>query len=184
MKCLERPTEALVRIAQSCSPSDWEEMKAYLAELERGRALRSNDFPEVQTPGHTRVSEYNFLVPDAAEKDEREFVLTIFKDRSCAWHDTQGRLSEPSSTVRDVKSLNRELNLARDNYCDHEFTLYAKISLKAFRMIVLKQATMAYNGDVAQEDLDAIDRELADTFWSEINPKLPKPLRRVITKRV
>jgi hypothetical protein len=188
----ERPDDAIARILEGCSPYDGQQLKKYIEDLEQFRRARvgfaqSTAFNAETSLAHNpgrpiKVAEYTFVAVDSVERSDREFALTVFKDRTSTWHDEQGKLNarammkfnldDPSGRSRAIRELARE----------DEFTLEATISETAYLLLVEKEGIMTFQEDVSDEILTAIDESLAEVFWSEINPKLPNRLTRTFAK--
>jgi hypothetical protein len=188
----ERPNDAIARILDGCSPYDGHQLEKYIRDLEQFRAARAGFAPltasipgiapEAASDRAIKVAEYTFSAVDSVERADREFTLTIYKDRTSTWHDEQGKLRARvmmNLNLDDPKDRSRAIReLARDD----EFTLEAKLSEEAYQLIVEKEAIMKYQEDVSDEVLSSIDESLAELFWSEINPKLPTRLTRVFAR--
>jgi hypothetical protein len=188
----ERPDDAIARILEGCSPYDGQQLKKYIEDLEQFRTARvgfaqSTAFNAGTSLAHNpgrpiKVAEYTFVAVDSIERSDREFALTIFKDRTSTWHDEQGKLKARATmkfNLDDTSGRSRAIQeLARED----EFTLEATISETAYLLLVEKEGIMTFQEDVSDEILTAIDESLAEVFWSEINPKLPNRLTRVFAK--
>lgn len=196
MNALKRPTEALNRISRGCAPDDWRLAASYISMLEKSFESRFALREDSPIGTAVIVGHYGLVVRDSVEQEARPFELTIFRNRVCSWHDQQARIglhapddletlagnlvqdTSPGVTMEVLSKIERSVAAARENYRGHEFTIDTPISEKAFGLIVEKEAIMSYNWHVPKDITDAIDYELAKTFWSRVNPYLEPSVPR------
>ena len=89
----ERPDDTIARILEGCSPYDGRLLTKYIGELEelhrsRGGFSSNEEFnakgdPEPMRDSDIKVAEHIFCAIDSLERDDREFELEVFKDRTC-----------------------------------------------------------------------------------------------------
>ena len=165
--------------------SDRAVVREYLTEAERFIQARSGEFNEhiIAEPTSDRgykMGVYAFCAPDSVEKGNRDFTVTVFKDRTCLWKDEQGSQMALASTFLPMMSLAGNKNAEREVAQQEQLSTFeSKIGDDAYYLIMEKEALTSRHYEMPQELCDKIDAALAPYFWQNINRKLKKPLTQI-----
>lgn len=175
------PVEEMRRVFAGIGGSDDREaVKFYVEMLERFKEHPTREYVPAEPGQILAIGDYAFSPPDAKEGQSRDFIVTVYQDRSATWVDEQGKLRARADKNVVIKTMlgdhRARKALERE---ESEFTVETTIGDDAYWAVAEKEAIMAQGWDLPDDVAAAIDRVLAVYFWRDVNPLLPQPLTRL-----
>jgi len=125
-----------------------------------------------------KVGAYAFCALDSVEREDRDFTVEVFSDRSCSWIDESERLRRRKDDYLYIRAFYSASSKTELQDEEQSFRYDGYVSEGTYSLIVEKEACQALGGEASEELCSALDRALAPDFW-RINERLRTPLTRL-----